>query len=160
MTGAINIYLAGPLFSVAEREFNRKIAAALKERVSNCTVILPQEYASTVIGTSRFLEKIFDYSLESIRRSDVMVAILDGPDADAGTCVEIGYAYANKKPIIGVRTDFRASEDRGVNLMVSKACTRLIWLQDASLVLENVLDETAHAIEALFSTPIRAGTEE
>jgi nucleoside 2-deoxyribosyltransferase len=40
--------------------------------------------------------------------------------------VEIGYAYALKKPIVGVRTDFRASEDRGVNLMVSHACSRLV----------------------------------
>jgi nucleoside 2-deoxyribosyltransferase len=160
MSKAINIYIAGPLFSVAEREFNRRMAGALKERVGNCIVILPQEYASTVVGTPGFLEKVFDHSLKSIRKSDVVVAILDGPDVDAGTCMEIGYAYANKKPIIGVRTDFRASEDRGVNLMVSKACTQLLWPKGSFHTLESVLHETAHAVEALFSTPLRSGTDE
>ena len=84
--------------------------------------------------------------LEAEQMVDAVIAILDGPDVDAGTCVEIGYAYANKKPIIGVRTDFRASEDKGVNLMVSKACSELIWLQDNSVGLEYVLDELVRAV--------------
>jgi len=154
MNKTINIYIAGPLFSVAEREFNKRMTGTLKERISHCTVILPQEYASTVIGTPGFLQKVFDHSLESIRKSDVVIAILDGPDVDAGTCIEIGYAYANKKPIIGVRTDFRPSEDRGVNLMVAKACTQLISPQDSALTLDSVLDKTAHAVVDLFSTPL------
>ena len=79
----------------------------------------------------------------------MVIAILDGPDVDAGTCVEIGYAYANNKPIIGIRTDFRASEDRGVNLMVSKACTHLILLQDNSVTIDRVLDEVVHAVKGL-----------
>jgi len=153
MKNPILIYIAGPLFSVAEREFNRRVADALKERVNNCTVVLPQEYAATVAGTSGFLQKVFNYSLEHIRKSDVVVAILDGPDADAGTCVEIGYAYAHKKPIIGIRSDFRASEDRGVNLMVSSVCTRLVWVQDSSVGVEPVLDAIAWAVQALFSSP-------
>jgi len=146
MNKEIKIYIASPLFSVAEREFNRKVADAIKAQFDNCTVILPQEFASTIAGQPGFLEKVFDHSLKSILNSDAVIAILDGPDVDAGTCVEIGYAYANKKPIIGVRTDFRASEDKGVNLMVSKACSELIWLQDNSVGLEYVLDELVRAV--------------
>ncbi len=95
---------------------------------------------------------MFEYSLESIKKSDAIVAVLDGPDVDAGTCVEIGYAFANKKPVIGLRTDFRSSEDRGVNLMVSKACTHLILLQDNSIKLDSVLDEVVRAVKGLLST--------
>ena len=148
----MKIYLAGPLFSVAEREFNKKLADALEARIENCTVSLPQEYAKTIVGQTGFVGDMFDYCMGSIVNSDVVVAILDGPDVDAGTCVEIGYAYANKKPIVGVRTDFRASEDRGVNLVVSKACTHLIWLQDSSVKLERVLDEVVRAVECLASS--------
>ena len=152
MNKAIKVYIAGPLFSVAEREFNKRLADALIGRIVNCTVSLPQEYASAIAGKAGFLDDVFNYSLNSILNCDAVVAILDGPDADAGTCVEIGYAYALKKPIIGVRTDFRASEDRGVNLMVSKACTNLILLQGNSIKLDQVIDEVVRAVKGLFST--------
>jgi len=152
MNKEIKIYIAGPLFSVAEREFNKRLADTLKGRIANCTVSLPQEYASTIVGKPGFLKDVFDYSLKSILNSDVVIAILDGPDVDAGTCVEIGYAYAHKKTIIGVRTDSRASEDRGVNLMVSKACTEVIWLQDSSAQFEHVLNEIIHAVKRLSPT--------
>lgn len=147
MTREIRIYIAGPLFSVAEREFNKRLAEALKARIDNCSFSLPQEYAASVAGQPGFLEQVFDHSLKSIRDSDVVIAVLDGPDVDAGTCVEIGYAYANRKPIIGVRTDFRASEDKGVNLMVSNACSQLIWLRDSGIELEHVLNEVVSTVK-------------
>lgn len=148
----LKIYIAGPLFSVAERDFNRALAKGLESRIPNCVISLPQEYAKTISGKMAFVEDMFDYCVRSIVKSDVIVAVLDGPDVDAGTCVEIGYAYAHKKPIIGVRTDFRASEDRGVNLMVSKACTEVIWLRDSSTELDYVLNEIIRAIERLPSS--------
>ena len=55
--------------------------------------------------------------IEAIDRCDAVVAILDGPDSDSGTCVEIGYARALGKPIIGIRTDFRDGEVHGINVM-------------------------------------------
>jgi len=152
MTREINIYIAGPLFSVAEREFNKQLAETLEKKVDSCTVFLPQEYASSISGQPKLLDKIFNNCLESILTSDVVLAILEGPDVDSGTCVEIGYAYANKKPIIGVRTDFRASEDKGMNLMVSKACKPLLWLSDNTIKLEHVLDEIVHTIQDFSSS--------
>lgn len=150
MRRGINIYLAGPLFSVAEREFNKKLAESLEKNVGRCTVYLPQEYAASIIGQigkQEFLDKVFNNCLESILTSDLVVAILDGADVDSGTCVEIGYAYANKKPIIGVRTDFRASEDKGVNLMVSKACSKLIRSPGSTITLEQILKAVTGAID-------------
>jgi len=149
MNKRIKIYLAGPLFSLSERDFNRALAQGLRDRMPSCTVILPQEHAKTIVGQRGFVKNMFEYCITSIINCDVVVAVLDGPDVDAGTCVEIGYAYAHKKPIIGVRTDFRASEDRGVNLMVSNACTEVIWLQDSSVQLEEVFNEIIRALEGL-----------
>jgi len=129
MTGGINIYFAGPLFSIAEREFNLRLAKFLKAELGG-VINLPQQFSANIFGQPDFIERAFKYSLESIDKCDAVIAILDGPDVDAGTCVEIGYAFAKKKPIIGLRTDFRASEDRGMNLMVSMSCTHLIWSEN------------------------------
>lgn len=147
----VNIYLAGPLFSIAEREFNLKLAKALTSILDHCSISVPQEFAASVSGQEDPLTRIFQYSLESIQNSDLIVAVLDGPDVDSGTCVEIGYAYALKKPIIGIRTDFRASEDKGVNLMVSNACTDQIWFQDSTFNFDSLLKKLIPAIKKLLS---------
>ena len=54
------------------------------------------------------------------------MAILDGADADSGTCWECGYAHGLGKPIVAVRTDLRASEDDGLNAMLRETCAALI----------------------------------
>ena len=46
-----------------------------------------------------------------------MVAILDGPDPDSGVSMESGFRIKEGKKVIGVRTDFRASEDGQLNAM-------------------------------------------
>lgn len=120
------IYLAGPLFNLAEQEFNRHLAAELAKFRSELKVILPQERAKLLLQQENGLDLIFNDCLEMIDQSDIIVAILDGPDTDSGTSVELGYALARNKLIIGIRTDFRGSEDRGLNLMVSHVCTTLI----------------------------------
>jgi nucleoside 2-deoxyribosyltransferase len=51
---------------------------------------------------------------------------LDGPSADDGTAFEAGYAIAKGKPVIGVRTDYRDSQERGMNLMLSQGCTEIV----------------------------------
>lgn len=135
------IYLAGPLFSVAEREFNERLACALIGGMPNLSFILPQEHAKIIYGQAAFSEKVFEYCINSIDEADALLCILDGPDVDSGTCIEMGYAYACKKPIIGVRTDLRSSEDKGTNLMVSNVCREMIWLPSSLVTLQQVVDE-------------------
>lgn len=96
----MKIYLAGPLFSSAERAWNDKLANLL-ESLGN-KVFLPQREERREL-TAR---GIFQVDREGIDSSDVVVAVMDGPDPDSGTCWECGYAYG-KKPIILIRTDFR-----------------------------------------------------
>ena len=59
-------------------------------------------------------QRLYRLLIEAIDRCDAVVAILDGPDSDSGTCVEIGYAAGESKPIIGVRTDFRDGDIHGI----------------------------------------------
>jgi nucleoside 2-deoxyribosyltransferase len=62
--------------------------------------------------------------LRSLNNADIIVAIIDGADADSGTAWEMGYAYAHGKPVIALRTDFRRSGNyEKVNLMLEKSAT-------------------------------------
>ena len=57
----------------------------------------------------------------------MVLAVLDGADADSGTCWECGYSYAKGKPVIGLRTDFRNSGDtRGFNAMIYYSAASVI----------------------------------
>lgn len=127
------IYLAGPLFSLAEQEFNQRLHDELVRLRPNLEVILPQQRAKSLLKKENGLELIFQDCLQMVVRSEAVIAILDGPDSDSGTCVELGYAHAHHKPIVGVRTDFRGSEDRGLNLMVSHLCTSLVTAKNVSI---------------------------
>lgn len=72
------------------------------------------------------------------------MAVLDGADADSGTCWECGYACARNIPIIAVRTDIRHSGDTGgFNAML---------YYSASVIIENTrsfLEEIAMAASTL-----------
>ena len=115
------IYLAAPLFSEAEREFNAKIAGILREK--KYAVHLPQEVgddSSTRDETET--GRIFEYNLKALDECDIVVAVVDGADADSGTAWEIGYAYAVKKRVILLRTDFRrVGRSEAVNLMLEES---------------------------------------
>lgn len=106
-----SIYLAAPLFSLAEREFNERIAENLSQQ--GFLVILPQEEAKNFMdetGQTDFKALAINCAKLAIS-ADVMIAILDGSDVDSGTAFEIGARCAFQKPTIGVRTDFRSSDD-------------------------------------------------
>lgn len=115
------IYLAAPLFSEAEREFNAKIAGILREK--KYAVHLPQEVGDdSSTRDEAETGRIFEYNLKALDECDIVVAVVDGADADSGTAWEIGYAYAVKKRIILLRTDFRrVGRSEAVNLMLEES---------------------------------------
>ncbi len=119
------IYLAGPLFTHAELEYNCKLKDMLLKK--GFSVFLPQENAedSAFERERQNQESIFKKCVEGVDVSDIVVAVLDGVDVDSGTAWEIGYAYAKGKPVIGLRTDFRSLSDGIVNLMVEMAIVAL-----------------------------------
>lgn len=76
--------------------------------------------------------------LALIDESEAVLASLDGPDVDSGTAVEIGYAFARRRLVVGVRTDVRRCADNEagiVNLMV-ETC-----IADSGGVLVRSLEE-------------------
>ena len=143
----MKIYIAGPLFTLAERQFNKELALAIQKLMNDIVIVLPQYETGKMAGTPDFVDRAFRFCLKSIDECDAVVGILDGADADSGTCIELGYAYARSKPIIGVRTDIRLSEDRGLNLMVANICARLIM---KSSLTANVGDIAREIVNNLF----------
>ncbi|KGK98133.1 nucleoside 2-deoxyribosyltransferase [Methanococcoides methylutens] len=121
------IYLAAPLFSEAEQEFNKKLETALKE--IGFTVFVPQEDSNDTEAAREDMDSsnIFQLNVEAIDACDIVVAVLDGgTDVDSGTAWEIGYAYAKNKTVIGIKTDFRTLGPEGlVNLMIGESANEL-----------------------------------
>ena len=91
--------------------------------------------------------------MAALDAADALVAILDGPDADSGTCIEMGYAKAQGKPVIGIRTDFRESQDRGLNLMVAGVCTRLVVKSSVDVPLADLVHEVATILNEELPSP-------
>jgi len=122
----MSIYLAAPLFSQAERQWNRQLAQRIEEE-TGCTVVLPQDFLGGKEPTGEDdLATLYRMCIEGVEECDAVVAVLDGPDADSGTAFEMGYARALAKPIVGVRTDFREHQDTGTNLMLARSCHSLV----------------------------------
>ena len=132
-----SIYLAGPLFTAAEISFNIHLSDILKEHGHK--VFLPQHEC-----LNKTDEDIFNTCKDGIESADLIVAILDGADADSGTCWECGYAVAKGTPVILVRTDIRQSGDtKGFNAMLYYSAAAVIEER------ENYVQEILDAIEKL-----------
>ena len=107
------VYIAGPLFSESELEFNRRLNTFLKNLGFN--TFLPQEDGHLL---SELIEQgfekdnailmIFQKDVDKIKDSDIIVFVMDGRVPDEGACVEIGLAYAYEKECFGLKTDSRS----------------------------------------------------
>jgi nucleoside 2-deoxyribosyltransferase len=143
----MKIYLAAPLFTQVERRWNRELARLLEKRIDGLEVVLPQDYrVEGRFNDRQRLAELFKCCIEDVRAADVVVAILDGSDADSGVAFEMGYAYARATPIVGVRTDFRQSQERGVNMMVSRPCAEFVCRMSFNESIEDLADVVAKKI--------------
>ncbi len=127
----MKIYFAGPLFSVAERDWIRstidKIEALAAQHGKKIEIIFPYDLITQEeidrLGEHAKIE-IFSRCKSHLDDADIVIALLDGPQVDDGTAWEIGYFHGKKSPeqkIIGIRTDFRRageSEGAAVNAMI------------------------------------------
>ncbi len=150
------VYFAGPLFTQAEWQWNANIAAELR-RLS-LDIVLPQERATSMLsGVEPFdAAALFDNNVAGIESSDAVIAVLDQADPDSGTCWECGYAHKAGIPIIGLRTDFRASGDdaeRPANLMIARSCSEFINLPydkrgDTAWLVQQIVESVKRVVSA------------
>jgi len=156
----------GPLFTHAERTWNRLLAEAIqKASGASIQVILPQEETQRLlerIGAANEQDAIAQMCFDNAINADVAVAILDGADADSGTCVEIGWRKGQNPSalVIGVRTDSRISEDQGLNLMLGRglkvrACDIVLyftsWDTDLEQIAKSIVAEAQRVTRTIRS---------
>ena len=150
------IYFAGPLFTQAEWQWNSALATELRKL--SVEVVLPQERSIPMLNQEEKFDAgiLFTDNIAGIEKSDAVLAILDQPDADSGTCWECGYAYHAGIPVIGLRTDLRAGGDdttRPVNLMLARSCKEFINLpydkrNDSAWIVQQVSEAMNHILQS------------
>src|SRR5665213_3356795 len=95
------LYMAGPLFSQAEREYNKRLKCILEPYFN---VFLPQEdgclFVNLVANGASIADaakQIFRCDVQAVEESDFLLIILDGRTVDEGAAFELGIAYAKGK---------------------------------------------------------------
>lgn len=119
----VKAYVASPLgFTEPTRCYNRLFLETLLtiglDVFNPWDVATPEEIAY-VLAASEVIERRARYEVlrhrigssnkEGIRRAEIVIANLDGPDVDAGVASEIGFANGIGRPCFGLRTDWRNS---------------------------------------------------
>jgi nucleoside 2-deoxyribosyltransferase len=144
----LQLYLAAPLFTLQERCMNRKLAEAVERAIPGSNVLLPQDFKHRErYNDDRAFGVIFQSCLDGIDSSHCILAWLDGPDSDSGSCFEVGYAYAKGIPTVGIRTDFRLNQERGVNVMLSRGCSYFVYRPSFDEDVEGLARDVARAVK-------------
>lgn len=140
-TGGVQLYLAGPLFTQAERDAVDALADRLEAAGHACFVPHRQTFEPLDAPT------VFAVDAAGVRGAEAVVAILDGPMIDDGTACEIGMFAElvrlqpdRHRGIVGLATDWRATrrlesgmDEGGLNLFVAGAIMEygeLVWSVD------------------------------
>jgi hypothetical protein len=139
------VYVAGPLFSEAERAWLDGLAARLRAEGFECFV--PHEHFGEPVDLEP--AEVFRVDAEGVRGANVLLAWLDGPIVDDGTAAEIGMfaqlvaaGDPHHRGIVGLVTDLRLERRRGrapgdgLNLFVAGAIEangRICWSVDEAV---------------------------
>lgn len=121
----MKIYIAAPLFSVGERQFNEQVDAVVRacghetflpQRDGGCVADLPD-----IIDGKPKRKALFDLDCAHMEWCDAVLFLFDGRVPDEGACFELGYCYAKGKRCIAYKTDARSFIDGYDNVMLHGA---------------------------------------
>jgi hypothetical protein len=149
----MRLYVAGPLFSEAERAWLDSLAGRLRADGFECFV--PHESFPELADVT--VENVYDVDTGGLRSANALVAWLDGAMVDDGTACEIGMfaelvrsGGEQYRGIVGIVTDLRLERRRdqdvvggGMNLFVVGAvesCGRLVHSVDDAVAALRSLD--------------------
>ncbi len=120
------VYIAGPLFNSHEKHYLENISQLVEDNGFECFLphrdqigVSEKELEQPILAAAT-KEKIFTNDLTALEDSDLTVALLTGPDIDSGTAAEIGFSYANNKPVIAITASDRRFRNLFVEGMISK----------------------------------------
>jgi nucleoside 2-deoxyribosyltransferase len=99
----MKVYIAGKLCTEGERKFLEKIAEIAEEL--GFESFLPHRDVGLVKNMAD-VEKAFNGDIiNGFKDVSLVIADLNGLHIGAGTAWELGYAYANRIPVIGIKED-------------------------------------------------------
>mgnify|MGYP006284412239 CR=1 FL=1 len=149
----MKVYLAAPLFSQVQRQYNRTLAKALREALPRSEVVLPQDFrvgpSNASFNDRRYLAALARRCRREVAEADVVLALLDGADADSGVAFEVGFARGLGKPVLGVRTDYRQLQVKGLNVMLAEGCNHVLCHFSFNEKLEDLVAKIVEHIERL-----------
>lgn len=108
----MKLYLAGP-------DVFRPDAAAWAEQSRACCAATGHQALIPLDGVETTAAGIYQANIALIRSADAVLANLDpfrGAEPDSGTCVEVGFALALGKPVIGYLSRDESTTARVVRL--------------------------------------------
>jgi len=107
------IYIAGPLFNVHEKKYLEDTAEVLEGADFDCflphrdqTGIDPEELKNNEMSQET-KDIIFQTDIEALKGADLIIALVTGQDIDSGTASEIGFMFANNKPVLAITAEER-----------------------------------------------------
>ena len=119
------VYIAAPLFNKAERDYNIHVRKSLQPWLD---VYLPQLDGSLLpnlimsgMSPAAARQHIFNEDVNAVRRSDVLLIVLNGRTIDEGAAFELGLAWSLGKTCLGLKDDFRQLVSDGDNPMIEGA---------------------------------------
>lgn len=160
----VKLYPASPLgFTEEGRDYIRNRLIPALRKLENVVVLDPwagvlemSEEQIRRITSSLRRNAALGYgkgNFGMIDQSSIVLANLNGPDPDSGTCIEIGYAHGKGKLAVGYRTDYRASGESRymtVNLQVEAA------IMESNGKLFRSLEDAVAFIRKKTGAPIRS----
>lgn len=148
----MRLYVAGPLFSEAERSWLDDLAARLRAEGFDCFV--PHENFPQLANVT--VEDVYRVDTDGLRSANALAAWVDGPMCDDGTASEIGMfaelvnsGGEQYRGIVAIATDLRLQRRRergvvggGMNLFVTGAI-------ESCGTIVHAIEDVAHALRAL-----------
>lgn len=131
------VYIAGPLFNKHEQKYLEEIAEILESNGYDCFLphrdqtVDPKELKG-VDMSQETKDTIFQTDLDALSKADITVSLITGQDIDSGTCCEIGYTFAMKKPVLAIDAYERRYRNLFVEGMISKT------INDTSELIEAI----------------------
>jgi len=99
----MKVYIAGKIWEKYELEQLEKVDKLCKKL--GFETFLPHRDVGIAKGIED-VDKIFNGDIiYGFKNVDLVIALLDSLHVGAGTAWELGYAYANKIPAVGLKTD-------------------------------------------------------
>lgn len=133
----MKVYLAGPLFSDAERAFNDKLTREIE--ALGFEVYLPQRDGpenNEKYTLPRYQKAIYVEDKKAVYGCNIFLIVLDGRVPDEGACIELGLAAAHdevgdsslRRIFLGLKTDHRMTfPEVDVNPMIGGPLDRIFF---------------------------------